>query len=100
MISKRGKRKIRRGIVVSDKMDKTIVVTVERKFPHPIYRKVVRSKRKFKVHDYENTAHLGDMVEIMETRPLSKEKRWRLVKILKKSEIKKVSKNVVAETAA
>ena len=86
MESKRGERKVRRGIVVSDKMDKTIVVSVERKFPHPVYRKIVRDKRKFKVHDPENAAHIGDVVEIMETRPLSKEKRWRLVKVIKKVE--------------
>lgn len=91
MESKRGKRKVLRGIVISDKMDKTIVVSVERKFPHPIYRKVVRDKRKFKVHDPENTAHPGDMVEVMETRPLSKEKRWRLVKVIGKPKTDKPS---------
>lgn len=85
MESNRGKRKVLRGIVLNDKADKTIVVNVERRFPHPIYKKIVRNKRKFKVHDAQNNAHIGDHVEIMETRPLSKYKRWRLVKIISKN---------------
>jgi len=82
----RGKRKMLRGIVVADKMDKTIVVKVERKFPHPIYRKIVRRNSKVKAHDLQNTACVGDTVEIMETRPISRDKRWRLVKVIRKAE--------------
>jgi small subunit ribosomal protein S17 len=79
----RRKRKIRVGTVRSDRMDKTIVVEVERKFRHPLYEKVVRKSAAFKAHDEENKAKIGDVVMIMETRPLSKTKRWRLVEILK-----------------
>lgn len=98
MVSKRGGRKVRRGIVISDKMDKTVVVKVERKFRHPVYTKIVRDKTNFKVHDPENTAHIGDMVEIMETRPLSREKRWRLVKIIGKSETREASERSTVDT--
>lgn len=90
MESKRGKRKVLKGIVLSDKMDKTLVVNVERRYPHPIYKKIVRDKHKYKVHDAENSAHIGDEVEIMETRPLSKHKRWRLVKVINKNKTTKV----------
>ena len=76
--------KIKQGRVVSDKMDKTVVVAVESYRPHPIYRKAVRRIKKFKAHDEQNACHVGDMVKIEETRPLSKEKRWRVVEILAK----------------
>jgi len=76
-------RKIRSGVVVSDAMDKTIAVGVERTFRHPRYGKVIRRTEIFKAHDEADQARVGDRVEIMETRPLSKTKRWRLVSILK-----------------
>jgi small subunit ribosomal protein S17 len=78
-------RKIRSGKVVSDKMDKTIVVNVETTKKHPLYKKIVKESKKYKVHDENNEAKIGDIVTIMETRPLSKDKRWRLVKIVRKS---------------
>ena len=79
---KRGNRKIRDGVVVSDKMDKTIVVRVERRTRHPLYGKEIRSSRKFYAHDAENRAQVGDRVRITETRPLSKNKNWRLLDVL------------------
>lgn len=79
----RGNRRQRIGVVISDKMDKTIAVEVTRRFPHPVYRKVVTRKSVFKVHDEKNAAKTGDRVRIVETRPLSKTKRWRLVEVLK-----------------
>ena len=78
-------RKTRVGTVVSDKMDKTIVVQVERRIRHPLYGRIITRRRKFKVHDENNAASVGDRVRIMETRPLSKEKRWRLVEIVEKA---------------
>ncbi|MCL6627060.1 30S ribosomal protein S17 [Alicyclobacillus shizuokensis] len=78
-------RKVRVGKVVSDKMDKTIVVAVEERVMHPLYGKTVRRTKKFKAHDENNEAKVGDVVRIMETRPLSKEKRWRLVEIVEKA---------------
>ena len=83
-MKKRGHRKVRVGKVVSDKMDKTIVVTVERLVRHPMYKRVIRRTTKFKVDDQKGEAKVGDKVKIMETRPLSKEKRWRLVEIVEK----------------
>jgi small subunit ribosomal protein S17 len=80
--SARNIRKTRIGIVASDKMDKTIVVKIIENVRHPMYKKIVKRTIKFKAHDEENTCRVGDKVEIMETRPLSKEKRWRLVKVL------------------
>ncbi len=82
-MNKRGKRKELIGIVVSDKMQKTIVVKVERLVKHPLYKKTIKKFKKYKVHDEENKAKVGDKVRIVETRPLSKEKRWRLVEVLK-----------------
>ena len=82
---KRNERKVRAGIVVSDKMDKTIVVKIEEIEQHKLYKKSVKKTVKFKAHDENNEAHIGDKVSIMETRPLSKEKHWRLVKILEKA---------------
>jgi small subunit ribosomal protein S17 len=81
----RGYRKARRGYVVSDKMDKTVVVEVEDRVKHPLYGKVIRRTTKVKVHDEANTAGVGDLVSISETRPLSATKRWRLVEILEKA---------------
>ena len=78
-------RKVREGLVVSDKMDKTIVVALEDRKKHPRYSKVMRSTTKVKAHDEENTAGVGDRVLLMETRPLSATKRWRLVDILEKA---------------
>ncbi len=77
---KRGKTKVREGVVVSSKMQKTVVVKVERVFRHPLYQKVVRVTKKFKAHDELGQCKAGDRVEIMETRPLSREKRWRVVR--------------------
>lgn len=81
----RNLRKERQGIVVSDKMDKTIVILVQRRLKHPIYGKYIKKSTKFAVHDEKNDAHIGDRVRIMETRPLSKNKRWRLVEILERA---------------
>ncbi len=81
----RNLRKERIGVVVSDKMQKTITVLVERKMKHPIYGKFVKKSTKFKAHDEKNECHTGDTVRIMETRPLSKEKRWRLVEIIERA---------------
>jgi small subunit ribosomal protein S17 len=80
------KRKIKMGRVVSNKMDKTVVVTVESYRAHRLYKKQVRRIKKFKAHDEQNTCHIGDMVRIEETRPLSKDKRWRVVEVLSKGE--------------
>jgi len=81
----RARRKMREGLVVSDKMDKTIVVEVEDRVKHALYGKVLRRTRKLKVHDEQNAAGTGDRVMIMETRPLSATKRWRVVEILEKA---------------
>jgi small subunit ribosomal protein S17 len=80
----RNLRKIRIGVVSSNKMDKTIVVAVERKVKHPIYGKFVKKTTKFHAHDEKNECSIGDVVKIMETRPLSKTKRWRLVEVVEK----------------
>ncbi len=82
----RNSRKMRQGIVLSDKMDKTVVVKVERITRHPLYGKKIKRSKKYHAHDAENTCRQGDIVEIMETRPLSKTKRWRVVRIVKKAE--------------
>jgi small subunit ribosomal protein S17 len=81
----RNARKTRVGIVVSDKMEKTVVVTIERRVPHPVYGKMVRRTKKLKAHDEQNQAKTGDTVRIMETRPLSKDKRWRVVEIIERA---------------
>jgi len=81
----RNERKERVGKVVSNKMQKTITVAVDRKVKHPIYGKFVNRTTKFKAHDEQNTAGIGDTVRIMETRPMSKDKRWRLVEIIEKA---------------
>ncbi|MDR2354720.1 MAG: 30S ribosomal protein S17 [Clostridiales Family XIII bacterium] len=84
MAEDRNRRKTRVGLVVSDKMDKTIVVAVEDFVRHSLYGKAVKRTKKFKAHDEENQCNIGDKVRIMETRPLSKDKRWRLVNIVEK----------------
>ena len=81
----RGYRKVREGLVVSDKMEKTIVVEVEDRVKHPLYGKVIRRTSKIKAHDEQNSAGIGDLVVISETRPLSATKRWRLVEIVEKA---------------
>jgi small subunit ribosomal protein S17 len=81
----RNARKTRVGMVVSDKMQKTVVVSIERRVPHPVYGKMVRRTRKLKAHDEQNEAKTGDTVRIMETRPLSKDKRWRVVEIIERA---------------
>ena len=81
----RGLRKTRVGVVVSDKMDKTITVEIRNRVKHPLYGKIMNRTKKFKVHDEENACGIGDTVRIMETRPLSKDKRWRLVEIIEKA---------------
>jgi len=78
-------RKTRVGKVVSDKMDKTIVVAVEDRVPHPLYKKIIKRTYKLKAHDENNDCNIGDRVRVMETRPLSKDKHWRLVEILEKA---------------
>ena len=83
--TERNHRKVRRGYVVSDKMDKTVVDLVEERYKHSLYGKVLRRSKKVKVHDEANSAHVGDLVSIMETRPLSATKRWRLVEIVEKA---------------
>ncbi|MDO5084477.1 30S ribosomal protein S17 [Arachnia propionica] len=81
----RGRRKVLQGVVVSDKMDKTIVVLVEDRVKHPLYGKVMTKSSRVKAHDEENTAGIGDRVRVMETRPLSAQKRWRLVEIVERA---------------
>ena len=83
--AERGRRKVREGYVVSDKMDKTIVVAVEDRVKHRLYGKVLRQTSRMKAHDEANSAGVGDRVRIMETRPLSATKRWRLIEILEKA---------------
>ncbi|HWQ73253.1 MAG TPA: 30S ribosomal protein S17 [Desulfitobacteriaceae bacterium] len=81
----RPQRKLKSGKVVSDKMDKTIVVSVETTIRHPIYKRIIKQSKKYKAHDENNEAKIGDLVLIMETRPLSKDKRWRLIEITEKA---------------
>lgn len=84
----RNLRKTLTGVVISNKMDKTIVVAVDEQYQHKLYKKIIRRTYKLKAHDEENKAQIGDTVRVMETRPLSKDKRWRLIEIIKKAEIK------------
>ena len=84
----RNLRKTRTGKVISDKMDKTIVVAIEDHVKHPIYKKIVKKTYKLKAHDENNECQIGDRVRVMETRPLSKDKRWRLVEVIEKAVIK------------
>ena len=86
-MTERANRKTRIGHVVSDKMDKTVVVRVETKVRHPLYGRIIKQSKKFKAHDENNESRIGDKVRIMETRPLSKEKRWRVVEVMDKAPI-------------
>lgn len=81
----RGRRKTRQGRVVSDKMDKTVVVAVESRVRHPLYGRIVRRTKRFKAHDEENQFHVGDLVEIKECRPLSRDKTWRVARLIEKA---------------
>ena len=81
----RARRKFRTGVVVSDKMDKTVLVRIDRSFRHPLYQKTVTRSSKLAAHDERNDAHVGDTVRVMETRPLSKIKRWRVVEVLERA---------------
>jgi len=81
----RGRRKVRSGRVISDKMDQTVIVSIETLVRHPMYGRIVRRTSKFKAHDANNECGIGDNVEIMETRPISKEKRWRVARIIEKA---------------
>jgi len=85
-VEERNLRKVRQGVVVSDKMEKTVVVAIEAMVQHPLYGRIVKQTKKFKAHNENNEARLGDTVRIMETRPLSKEKCWRVVEIVKKAQ--------------
>ncbi len=84
-MTERNLRKVRVGIVSSDKMDKTVVVTIKNRVRHPLYGKIINRTVKYKAHDENNECKVGDKVSIMETRPISKEKRWRVVEILEKA---------------
>lgn len=84
-MSERNLRKTRIGKVVSNKMDKTIVVAIEDNVRHPLYKKIIKRTIKLKAHDEENTCNIGDKVEVMETRPLSKDKRWRLINVIERA---------------
>ena len=84
-MAERGNRKTRTGVVVSDKMDKTIVVEIRTRVKHPLYGKIMNRTTRFKAHDEENACGVGDRVMVMETRPLSKDKRWRLTQIIEKA---------------
>ena len=84
-MSERNLRKTRTGKVVSNKMDKTVVVAIEDNVKHPLYKKIIKNTVKFKAHDENNECHIGDRVLVMETRPLSKDKRWRVVEIVEKA---------------
>ncbi|MBQ7551360.1 MAG: 30S ribosomal protein S17 [Bacteroidales bacterium] len=84
-MEERNQRKVREGLVTSDKMDKSIVVSVERKLKHPKYGKFLKRTTKLMAHDENNECHIGDRVKVMETRPLSKSKRWRLVEIIERA---------------
>ena len=84
-MSERGHRKTVTGTVVSDKMDKTVTVLVERRLRHPLYRKFVTKSKKYHAHDEANECHTGDMVRLMEARPMSRSKRWRVIEIVKKA---------------
>jgi small subunit ribosomal protein S17 len=84
--TERGRRKLRTGVVVSDKMDKTVLVRIDRQVRHPLYGKTVRRSSKLAAHDEANDAHVGDTVRVMETRPLSKTKRWRVVEVVERAQ--------------
>jgi small subunit ribosomal protein S17 len=81
----RGQRKVRTGVVVSDKMDKTVVIRIEQSVRHPVYHKTIRRTAKLTAHDEKGDAHVGDTVRVMETRPLSKTKRWRVIEVVERA---------------
>jgi small subunit ribosomal protein S17 len=81
----RNRRKVRTGVVVSDKMDKTVLVRIDHSFRHPLYQKIVKRSSKLAAHDEQNDAHQGDTVRVMETRPLSRTKRWRVVEVVERA---------------
>jgi small subunit ribosomal protein S17 len=83
--TERGRRKVRTGVVMSDKMDKTVLVRIDRSFRHPLYQKTVKRSSKLAAHDEQNDAHEGDTVRVMETRPLSRTKRWRVVEVVERA---------------
>jgi small subunit ribosomal protein S17 len=85
MTTDRSRRKVRLGRVVSDRMDKTVVVAIERLVRHPVYGRYVRRRTNFKVHDEENACRVGDLIRFMETRPLSKDKRWRFIEFVERA---------------
>ena len=85
MSEERNDRKVKVGKVVSDKMDKTVVIAIERLVQHPLYKKSIKKTVRFKAHDENNDSHTGDIVSIMETRPLSKDKRWRVVEVIERA---------------
>lgn len=84
-MSERNDRKVKVGKVVSDKMDKTVVIAIERLVQHPLYKKSIKKTVRFKAHDENNDSHTGDIVSVMETRPLSKDKRWRVVEVIERA---------------
>ena len=84
-VARSGHRKVREGLVVSDKMEQTVVVVIQELKPHPLYKKVVRRNTRLKVHNENNDAHTGDRVRIVETRPISKDKRWRVAEVLERA---------------
>ncbi len=84
-MSERNDRKVKIGKVVSDKMDKTVVIAIERLVQHPLYKKSIKKTVRFKAHDENNDSHTGDIVSVMETRPLSKDKRWRVVEVIERA---------------
>jgi small subunit ribosomal protein S17 len=83
--AERARRKTRTGVVLSDKMDKTVLVRIDRKVKHPVYGKIVKRSSKLAAHDEQNDAHVGDTVRVMETRPLSKSKRWRVIEVVERA---------------
>lgn len=91
------KRKVRVGKVISDKMSKTVVVSVERLVRHPVYKKVMRRAKNYKAHDEKNECHVGDVVRIMETRPLSKDKRWKIMEILETGKAAEIAPGEIGE---
>ncbi len=93
-------RKIRTGRVVSDKMDKTVVVSVEWREQHKLYRRVIKRKRQFKAHDETNDVRFGDLIKIIETRPLSKDKRWMVLEVVERADIAEVQLGEIDETRA
>ena len=92
-----GEPRVIQGTVVSDKMDKTIVVTVERRKNHPLYHKVMSLTQRYKAHDENNECHLGDVVRIVESRPLSKDKRWRLIEIISRGDVADVAPTAIGQ---